>query len=75
MNKITKAYNGSPEITFSRIDDTATSIVTGTVLGLLLFIPTTVLQVKGASPGGAERGPHLELPEIYLLSTMSRWVM
>lgn len=45
MNKITKAYKASPKITLGRIDVTATSTATGTVLGLLLFILTTVLQV------------------------------
>jgi len=51
----------------------AMATATGTVVGLLLFIATAVLLIKGAAPGIAV-GSHLKLLGIYLPSYTVTWV-
>lgn len=73
MTKITKADKALLKIAFCRIDVTAMATATGTVVGLLLFLATAALLIKGTSPG-AEVGPHLELLGIYLPGYTVTWV-
>lgn len=73
MNNISRADKALLKIAFCRIDVAAMAIATGTVVGLLLFLLTAVLLIKGAS-AGVEAGPHLKLPGIYLPGyTVSWW--
>ena len=72
MNNITRADKALLKIAFCRIDVVAMTIATGTVVGLLLFLATAVLLIKGASPG-IEIGPRLELPGIYLPGYTITW--
>ena len=73
MTKISKADKALLKIAFCRIDVTAMAIATGTVVGLLFFLTTAVLLVKGASPG-IEVGSHLKLLGIYLPGYTVTWV-
>lgn len=72
VGKITKADKALLKIAFCRIDVTAMAVATGTILGLLFFLATVVLLVKGAPPG-TEVGPHLELLGIYLPGYTVTW--
>lgn len=73
MTRIANADKTLLRIAFCRIDVVAMAIATGTVSGLLLFLATAVLLVKGAPPG-LEVGPHLELLGIYLPGYSVTWV-
>lgn len=73
MTRITNTDKALLKIAFCRIDVVAMAIATGTVSGLLLFLATAVLLVKGASPG-MEVGPHLKLLGIYLPGYSVTWV-
>lgn len=73
MGKISKADKALLKIAFCRIDVVAMAVATGTVAGLLLFLATTVLLIKGA-PAGVEVGPHLGLLGIYLPGYTVTWL-
>jgi len=72
MNSISRADKALLKIAFCRIDVTAMATATGAVVGLLLFLATAVLLIKGASPG-VEVGPHLEMLGIYLPGYTVTW--
>lgn len=72
MNVISDADKALLKIAFCRIDVTAMAAATGVVAGLLLFLATAVLLLKGAPPGG-EVGPHLGLVGHYLPGYSVTW--
>lgn len=73
MTRITNADKALLKIAFCRIDLVAMAIATGTVSGLLLFLATAVLLVKGAPPG-MQVGPHLQVLGVYLPGYSVTWV-
>jgi len=52
-------------VAFAKIDPVALAVALGCVWGLILFLATAILLMKGAPPGG-EAGPHLSLLGLYL---------
>jgi len=52
-------------VAFAKIDPVALAVALGCTWGLILFIATAILLIKGAPPGG-EAGPHLSLLGVYL---------
>lgn len=72
MSKITNADKALLKIAFCRIDIMAMAVATGTVIGLLLFLATAVLLLKGA-PQGVEVGPHLALLGSYFPGYAISW--
>jgi len=57
---------------FARIEPVAMAVALGSISGLLLFIATAILLLKGASPGTSV-GPHLALISIYLPGFHVSW--
>ena len=58
---------------FARVDPVALAVALGSIFGLMLFIATAVLLVKGMWVGGRP-GPHLALIGIYLFGYEVSWM-
>lgn len=57
---------------FARMDVVALAVALGSVVGLLLFVATVALLLKGA-PSGGHIGPHLGTLGIYLPGYSVTW--
>ena len=57
---------------FARMDVVALAVALGCVIGLLMFVVTVTLLLKGAPPGG-HIGPHLGTLGIYLRGYSVTW--
>ena len=57
---------------FAKINPAALAVALGSVMGLVLFIATAVLLVKG-TVAGTEPGPHLTLLGVYLPGYEVSW--